>query len=130
MYGDHTLFGDLATISPTIIKTSQSISNRPFNSTPLAIFVNKNSSRSLSETIVGEIIVKSPYEHRIYFYIYIYIYISLYMCIYIYIYMHMYMCAYIYDMHVCVYIYIYMYICMYIYIYIYIHTYLFICVYI
>ena len=61
------LCGDLARTSPTIISKQTKTSKRRLNFTPMSRYVvqkkhNKHKLVLLSEIIVGEITVKSPYE--------------------------------------------------------------------
>ena len=57
-----TLYGDLTIISPTInSERNMNLIKKNLNLTPLARYLF-NKSRVFSEIIVGEIIVKSPYE--------------------------------------------------------------------
>ena len=57
----HPFYGDLTVISPTVISTNPWISNNTLNSTPLATYSLDNHG-FLSEKIVGEIAIKSPYD--------------------------------------------------------------------
>ena len=53
-----------------------------------------SSASSLSESIVGEIVVKSPHEERNrYIYIYIYMYIYIYIGTSVYVYIYIYICV-------------------------------------
>ena len=152
---DQLLYRDLTMISPTIFLCKRNFSfiqNNPWISLLWQRFF-LNLDIVFSECIVGELIVRSPYETspllsvasrgvRCAAYIYIYICVD----IYIYIYTHThtyihtyYMCIYIHIfVYICTHIhiiYIYIYICthtyyLYIYIYIYIHTYIHIYIYI